>query len=309
MKTLKIISILFLSLITFQACNDDDLNVDNLDGDFLEGGLLDIKNTAMNYVVGNTGPYTATVRVFQGDIKTTSIRIAKTFHSGNAVSNTVDNFKTITISDTNQNSSFSFDFTFSGLIEGLSIGGNALPSNDGDYTIGDYWELEYYSTTSDGVEYRNYATTQAAVSTRFAGQYKVLKGEYFRIGADNGGGAMWTGDDVSIKSIDAKTYQWAEWGILSGWADNVLYFQIDPATLKITYPEEWNGVAQLLNGQPLMTLLTNASDLTNVSPKTSTPDIAVLNANGADTLDMVYGYYTGGSGPREFYHLLEKIVD
>lgn len=308
MKAIKILSILIISLITFSACNDDQLNVDNPDGNFLEGGLLDVKNTVMNYVVGNTGPYTATIRVYQGAIKTTSIRIAKTFHSGTSVSNTIDDFKTIAITDTDKNSLVSFSFTFSEMIEGLSIDGSPLPTSDGEFIIGDYWEFEYYVTTSAG-ERRNYATTQAAVSTRFAGQYLVLKGEYFRLGEDNGGGAMWTGEAVSIKSIDAKTYQWAEWGILSGWTDNVLYFQIDPATLKITYPEEWDGVAQLLNSEPLMTPLTNPNDLTNVLPKTTTPNVAVLNDNGADTLEMVYGYYTGGSGPREFYHLLEKIVD
>ena len=322
MKTIKILSIIMLSLFTFISCNDDDLDVTNHDGNTSEGGLLDVKNTAMNYVVGNTGPYTATIRVFQGASKTTSIRIAKTFYTSKlvynveteeddkvtVVSNTIDNFKTIAISDTNQNSIISYDFTFAELVDGLSTELGTLSSSDGDYIIGDYWELEYYVTTSEG-ERKNYTTTQAAVSTRFAGTYNVLKGEYFRLGADNGGGAMWTGEQVSIKSIDAKTYQWAEWGVWSGWADNVLYFQIDPVTLAITYPAEWDGVAQTLNGEPLTTLAANASELTFVSGFTTTPDIAVQASNGADTLEMVYGYLTAGSGPREFYHLLEKVVD
>ena len=322
MKTIKKLSILFLALVTFIACNDDQLNVDNPDGNITGGGLLDVKNTAMNYVVGNPGPYAATVRVFQGEAKTTSIRIAKTFYTSKLVynteteeddkvvlvSNTIEDFRTITISDTDQNSFFSYEFTFTELIDGLTIEGAPLSSNDGDYTIGDYWELEYFVTNSNG-EFKNYSTTQATVSTRFAGTYKVLKGEYFRLSEDNGGGAFWNGDEVTIKSIDAITYQWAEWGILSGWTDNVLYFQIDPVTLEITFPEDWNGVAQILNDQPLITPMTNALDLSNVIPKTMTPNQAVLNADGADTLDMVYGYYTGGSGPREFYHYLEKVVD
>lgn len=322
MKAIKILSILFLSLITFSSCNDEDLNVDNPDGNIKEGGLLDVKNTAINYVVGNPGPYTATVRVYQGVAKTTSIRISKTFYTSKlvynaetekddkvtVVSNTIDNFRTYAISDTDQNSTFSFNFTFDELIDGLSTELGTLSSNDGDYLIGDYWELEYYVTTSEG-EHRNYATTQAAVSTRFAGQYLVLKGEYFRLGEDNGEGAMWTGETVTIKSIDAITYQWAEWGVYSGWADNVLYFQIDPETLKITYPEEWDGVAQTLNGEPLISLASSPLDLTSVVGFTTTPDVAVMAPNGADTLDMVYGYYTGGSGPREFYHLLQKVVD
>lgn len=322
MKAIKKLSIVFVALIAFYACNDDQLNVDNWDGNPVEGGLLDVKNTAMNYVVGNTGPYNANIRVFQGDAKTTSIRISKTFYTTEIVvdpitmeeskivvkSNTIDDFQTLEITDTDQNSFVSYSFMFDDLIEGLTIDGEPLPTSDGEYTIGDYWEMVYYSTNSNG-EHQNYATTQATISTRFAGTYDVLKGEYFRLGENNGGGAMWTGGQVSIKSIDAITYEWAEWGILSGWADNVLYFQIDPATLEITYPEEWDGVAQTLNGEPLMTLKTNANDLTNVSGMTDTPDTATMVDSGADTLDMVYGYYTGGSGPREFYHFLQKVVE
>ena len=130
MKAIKKIGILFLSLVTFYACNDDQLNVDNWDGNTVEGGLLDVKNTAMNYVVGNPGPYTANVRVYQGAVKTTSIRVSKTFYTTETVvdpitgeeekvvlkSNTVDNFKTIAISDTDQNSLFAYTFSITLLV-------------------------------------------------------------------------------------------------------------------------------------------------------------------------------------------------
>ncbi len=321
MKAIKKLSLIFLSLLVFTACNDEDLNVDNNAGVSQTGGLLDVKNISLNYVVGNQGPYSATVRVFQGDVKSTSVRVAKTFYTTKTemvdgeevkttlVSNTVDNFKTIDIADTAQNSQFTYSFTFPELIEGLSVEGTPLSSNDGDFIIGDYWELQYYTTTSNGLETLNYSTTQAAVSTRFAGTYTTLKGEYFRLGANNGGGAMWTGEKMVIKSIDAVTYQWAEWGIVSGWSGNVLYFQIDPTTSAITYPAEWDGVAQILNDQPLTTYPADASNLTNVIGFTSDPNVATIVANGKDQLDMVYGYLTTGSGPREFYHLLEKIVN
>jgi hypothetical protein len=321
MKAIKKISIIFLSLIVFYACNDEDLNVDNPAGTAETGGLLDVKNISLNYVVGNPGPYSASLRVFQGAVKSTSVRIAKTFYTTEVemvdgeevktvvVSNTVDNFKTIDITDTAQNSLISYEFTFPELVEGLSVAGTPLSSNDGDFTIGDYWEMQYFTTTSNGLETLNYATTQAAVSTRFAGTYTVLKGEYFRLGANNGAGAMWTGEKMVIKSIDATTYQWAEWGIVSGWAGNVLFFQIDPATSAITLPIEWDGVAQILNDQPIMTYPSDASNLTNVSGLTTDPNVATLVPNGKDQLDFVYGYLTAGSGPREFYHLLEKIVN
>jgi hypothetical protein len=33
------------------------------------------------------------------------------------------------------------------------------------------------------------------------------------------------------------------------------------------------------------------------------------DVNGKDRLVMSIGYYTSGSGPREFYQVLEKIVE
>lgn len=322
MKAIKKISILFLSLVAFYACNDEQLDVDNWDGNATTGGLLDIENTAINYVVGNPGPYTATVGVNQGAVKTTSVRISKTFYTTETVvdpitleeevtilkSNTIDDFKTIAIADTDQSSVFSYTFTFTELIEGLSIDGSDLSTNDGDYTIGDYWELTYYSTSSNG-EHQTVNTTQATVSTRFAGVYNVIAGEYWRLGDNTDRLDWWVGSQVTIKSIDATTYEWSEWGILAGWTDNTLYFQIDPNTLEITYPEEWNGVAQTLNAEPLITLQCCASDVVNAATKTETPDQATMYDSGADTLDLVYGYYTAGSGPREFYTLLEKVVE
>lgn len=33
------------------------------------------------------------------------------------------------------------------------------------------------------------------------------------------------------------------------------------------------------------------------------------NVDGKDKLYMSFGYYTTGSGPREFYQVMEKIVE
>ena len=300
MKAIKTLSILFLSLFTIIACNDDDLNVDNPDGNIVEGGLLDVKSTSINYVVGNPGPYTATMRVYQGAVKTTSIRVAKTFYSGSFVSNTVDEFKTIAVSDTNQNSFVSFSFTFPEAIQGL-IGANGAPlsSNDGDYQIGDYWKFDYYVTTSEG-EHLNFASTKATISTRFAGTYKVVESAYWNSGGYQGD---WNGDEFVIESIDASIYKHNG---LAFWSDNTYYFTVDNATGDITIlGQDLDGADVLLNTSPIM-VCGGAYAFESLTCKNkATPN----DVTGEDILEFTTGYFRGVGATREFYEKMVKIVD
>ncbi|MDP3946177.1 MAG: hypothetical protein Q8Q51_09800 [Lutibacter sp.] len=303
MKAIKILSILFLSLITFSSCNDADLNVDNPDGNIQGGGLLDVKNTSINYVVGNPGPYSASIRVYQGEVKTTSIRVAKTFYSGSFVSNTVDNFKTIPVSG-DQNSFVNYTFNFTEMIAGLKgANGSPLSANDSNYQIGDYWKFDYYVTTSEG-ERLNYSSTKATVSTRYAGVYKVLESNYVRIGVPSGN---WNDTNVVIESVDANIYKHVG---LAFWADQSFYFTVDNTTGKITIlGVDPAGAAVTLNGNPIMTCLVN-NQFTALNPCLENANKVTKNdTTGEDVLQLTVGYYTSGSGPREFNEKLIKLVD
>jgi len=300
MKAIKILSILFITIISFSSCNDADLNVDNPDGNFKEGGLLDVKNPSINYVVGNPGPYNASIRVFQGTIKTTSIRISKTFHSGDYVSNTIEDFKTIDVTGS-QNSTVSYNFTFDDLAAGLTgSDGNPLSTNDGDYQIGDYWQFDYYATTTDG-ERMNYQSTKATVSTRFAGTYNVLQGDYWRLGVYY---ANYFNPTVVIESIDASIYKHNG---IAAWDDNTFYFTVDSDTGKITILEtNLDGTDTLLNDYPIIT----CDNFSMTTAPCDGSDIAIKDdVAGEDQLIFTVGYYTTGSGPREFYEKLQKIVN
>ncbi len=300
MKTIKLLSILFLSLITFTACNDDDLNVDNHDNNFAEGGLLDVQSTSINYVVGNPGPYSASIRVYQGEIKTTSIRISKTFHSGTFSSNTIDTFKTIAVTG-DQNSSVSYSFTFDDLISGLTgADGSPLSDSDGDYQIGDFWKMDYYVTTSKG-ERLNFASTKATISTRFAGTYNVLESAYWNSGGFNGD---WNGSQFVIESIDASVYKHNG---LAFWSDNTYYFTVDNGTGAIQIlPVDLTDTAVLLNGSPIM--ITPGGDYTFESI-TPVNQATRNDETGEDILEFSVGYFRGVGATREFYEKMEKVVD
>jgi len=300
MKTIKILSILFLTLITFSSCNDADLNVDNPDGNFSEGGLLDVKSTSINYVVGNPGPYMASIRVFQGAIKTTSIRVAKTFISGSFSSNTVESFKTITVSG-DQNSMVDYSFTLAELVDGLTgADGAPLSGNDGDYQIGDYWKMDYYVTTSAG-EHLNYASTKATISTRYAGTYSVLESAYWNSGGLQGGD--WNGRDVVIESIDASIYKHNG---LAYWSDNTYYFTVDNTTGAIQIlGTDLDGADVLLNGSPIMYYPGGSDSFESLTPiNKATPD----DVGGEDVLEFTVGYFRGVGATREFYEKMKKQV-
>lgn len=116
-------------------------------------------------------------------------------------------------------------------------------------------------------------------------------------------GDYWEPEYV-IESVDAITYKMIG---MCAWPDNELYFQID-ASGKISYPLKWGGKDQLLNDAPLITCTDNPTDMTHVycgeSNKVIKDDVA-----GKDQLIMSFGYYTAGSGPREFYQVFEKKVE
>lgn len=300
MKTIKILSIILLSVISFTACNDDNLNVDNPDGSVQEGGLLDVKNTSVNYVVGNPGPYTVNIRVFEGNIKTTKISVSKTFVSGNYTSNTVDNFKTVDV-NSDQNTMVSYSFTFDDLVSGLTNSdGSPLSNNDGDYQIGDYWLLEYHVTTDAG-ERVNFSSTKATVSTRYAGTYKVLESAYWNSGSLLGN---WNDSEFVIESIDASIYKHNG---LAYWSDNTYYFTVDNNTNAIQIlGTDLDGNDVLLNGSPIMIYPGGNYSFESLTPINKvTPN----DVTGADILEFTVGYFRGVGATREFYEKMIKQVD
>jgi len=140
----------------------------------------------------------------------------------------------------------------------------------------------------------------------YDGTFTVLEGYYYRIGVLNSD-IFLVGDNITISKINTNTYMWENLGESFGWDGNVLYFQIDPVTFAITYPAEWDGVPQTLNGEPITTVELNPDDLSNVIPLAGVNmNKAIINEQeGKTSLNMVFGYYTDGSGPREFYFVLE----
>jgi hypothetical protein len=282
----------------------DDLLTENAQ----TGGLVEPQAAAINYLVGDVNAeYSVTVLVPQGEVKTTAIEVWAKFT--NALG-TGDMGLLLTIPVENDvNSSFATGtFTYQDLRAATTqADGSPLPEDDIDLVIGNGWTLIYRGITTAG-NFINASTTNLGVATRFAGTYNVIDKDYWRVGVDRSDlDGLWPAT-MDVISIDIITYELLEWwGLFDG---NELFFTIDPVTLEIDYPEPGPNGPQTGNGQPITTCDANPGDLTNVfcdDPLTNTAE--KVDPSGADILRMAWGYFTAGSGPREFYQVLEKVVD
>jgi hypothetical protein len=312
MKKIKNILCFTLLAVLFTACDINDRNYDDVVEVDRTGGILSLDKTLIGYVVGDNATYTASGNVYQGNVTTQTIEIYNSFTSS-ATGNTTNEvlLATVPVSEltTGSNSAFSADFTYEQLISGLELEGAPLPTSDGELTIGDFWNLRYVSKTSTGGSNTNYRTTKISVGTRFSGTYRPVAGEYYRIGVPTYDLADWLNfcPETVIESVDATTYRVKEYfGPFNG---NEWYFQINGDD-SITYPLNTpSGDAQTGNGQPFITCQSNPADMTNVPCGAGSNVVIRDNVNGADQLVMTFGYDTPGSGSREFYQILEKIVD
>lgn len=300
---------LFLTIASFgvMSCNNPEQDV--LTGNKNEGGLLNVKNILVPYVVGNGNDfeYKASISAFQGDVKVQTVDIYKTFTNVDGVSSNTALLKTVTFPVAAQVENLDFTTTFNELIAGLQIDGVALSSDDSNLNIGDYWTLKYVSRTSAGTSAENLKTTKVAVGTRFAGQYSVVQCEYWRIGVirpDVTGSFL--GTVVTIESVNATTYRKLEYcGPFSG---NEFYFTIDSAD-NVLVPTLYNGEAQILNALPAINCTENPGEMTNACGFAGIQNKAVRDdVDGKDRIYMTYGYLAS-TGSREFYEVLEKVVE
>ena len=297
--------ILALACLSLHACYD---NSDELTGDENIGGLVVLENPNIGYIVGNDGTYTAEGRVYQGAVQTTSINVYKSFTDAKTgkTSETVL-LATVPIEETEVGSTaeFSLEFQYEELIEGLSVNGEPLPESDSELNIGDFFTLAYEAVLSNGEEHLNAGTTKVAVATRFAGEYRAVDAAYYRLGVKTYTAADWPASTV-IESVDATTYRVVEYA--GPFAGNTWYFQINEND-EIIYPATTpSGDPQVINGVTLATCATDPGAFTSV-PCVNSNIVMRNDETGADQLVMTYGYVTPGSGPREFYHVLEKIVE
>lgn len=309
MKNIKYILLSFLA-IGLVACDGNDLDFDTTAEIDHTGGLITVDKALISYVVGEDGAYAFSGSVLQADVMTNTIELYKSFTDVEGNKSETIPFKTITLPNTSQVELFSTTATYAELKEGLTIGGAALPDEDTALNIGDFWTISYRAKTENGDESLSRTSTKVAVGTRFAGVYKVIASSYYRIGEDNGN---WTGEERIIESVDATVYKhigvgpWADVPASFGYPieQGQIFFTVDNDTDVVSYADLGNTV---IVAQPFITCTTNPDYMTFSNCATSN-HVTRDDVEGKDIIYLSYGYLTPGSGSREFYEVLEKVVN
>ncbi len=322
MKNIKKYFIAVLTIGILFSCEKDS---DSLTGNKNIGGLLTIQKRLVSYVIGDgTGTeYKNSFSSYQGEIKVTKVNIYKNFVDTNGTAVETDDVKsnevllrTIDVPTVDQFTKVEYGLTYLQLIQGLTVAGVPMSSDDTTLNIGDYFTLRYESITSDGKVVQNSlatASTKVAVGTRLAGTYRCLEGIYYRIGVLNSGTSAWPAETI-IESVDATTYRVVNrFGLFGPSAtpppdDNTWYFKVVGNTISYPAQEPDGSTAQTGNGQPFITCQSNPASF-NPEVNCGNSNFVILdNVNGGkDKLHMTFGYLSP-SGPRVFYQVLEKKI-
>ena len=127
--------------------------------------------------------------------------------------------------------------------------------------------------------------------------FRVVEKDYWRIFEDRSDLDDFWPETMQIVEVSQGLFKQLEWaGLFDG---NELYFNVGLDN-SITYPIIGpTGEPQTLNDQPLTTCDRNPDDLPNVFCNLPTTNTVTFE-DGVTTLYMAFGYYTAGSGPRNF---------
>lgn len=146
--------------------------------------------------------------------------------------------------------------------------------------------------------------------SQVTGAYRALDAKYFRIGVESSlsGAENWPAE-TEIINLCGTTMRVLEYFGAEAFNGNEWYFDLDLDTNIITYPATSpTGEPQIGNDQPFISCATDPGNMTNVPCNPADTNYAVVDGENVK-LFMSYGYLTPGSGPREFYHELQKIVE
>lgn len=290
-------------MATFLMISCDKEQDDLVTGDVVVGGLLETGTQSLNYVVGDTEKeHTFNIKVVQSsDAPTSNVTIYKSFFRNDgtgAWSNEVE-VQSINVSNGATHVVGTNGYNYSALIEGLSIGGEALPAFDGNLNIGDYFKFRVESVTSNGTFSQNW-NVKITVSTRLAGTYTVATGFYYHPSTAPDPTSSYAGAlKRIIESVDGNTYKVTDIGPWENEVDNYFFFTVDEAW-NITIPKDYLGDAQLIWGaDPIAICQNNEVELATCD------NIAEIMADGHDIVRFSYGYIRS-SGTRMFDEVIIK---
>lgn len=198
------------------------------------------------------------------------------------------------------------NFNYEDLRSGLTVGGDALPADENELAIGSGWVMTFVGNLESGETLPLAGTINVGVLSPYAGLYEVIESDYWRINVQSGI-ADWTGQERFIGSVDATTFSYNDWWGPFGWAGASFNFTINEEDNTIFAPILVDGA--LFSGNRALSCDTEPELFVDVPCEGS--NMLVIDpddpsATGAHEIFITYGYFTDGSGSRQFYERLRK---
>lgn len=193
---------------------------------------------------------------------------------------------------------------------GVTVNGQPLPEDQLLLKVGSGWKVRFEGITASGKVIRLGGNINVAVLSPYAGIYEFTHLEYYRINVlRNDVSDPVLGTQVFIGSVDEDTFSHNDWWGPFAWTGSSFNFSIDltpdaEGNFPITSYEFPNGI---YSGNRPLTCATEPSSMPNVHCPDS--DYLEPDNSGAHKLYMSYGYFTDGSGAREFYCELTRVVE
>jgi hypothetical protein len=305
MRKLKYINLLFLFVTILMSCNKND---NPLSKNAKEGGLIEVNTKTVVYFLNTMAdPYDIELKYYQGQgSKIAKIDVLKQFFTvddeGNPLKSEKTLFKSIDLSTETQPGYYTYTASFNELVSGVTINGEAIPTDDTLLTSGFYWELTYNIVLEDGRTV-NVPDKSLFINSRYAGVYNVVAAEYFRLGVLTYDLADWP-STVKVTALNATTFKMEDQ--CEPFGGNEVYFTIDENSGKVTVLKSFNGATLTLNGIAIDNCDANPGTFPTVPCEGS--NVVVKVPSTKDTIKISYGYFTptGATGPREFYQVMVK---
>lgn len=306
MKNIRlIISLSFALLFVAVSCTDDDfVTYGEETSTKLTDPYLQILTPVISFQAG-TPSYNMKFNVINGNEATriNSVDVYKVYTdiiTGNSSNEALLGTYPVTVG-AGGSQLIDVDLTYDQLKEGLTVNGGPLPTDQTELALGSGWVLRFegqQATRKIGLV----GNIQIAVLSRFAGLYKVIESTYWRIGVVT---ATWNGEERFIGSVNDTTFSHPDYWGQFAWAGKAFNFILNESDNSIKVPIILPA-SGIYAGNRAINCIDDGA-LFGFAPCAGSNVLIPDEVNGKHIIKLTYGYYTDGSGSREFYEVLEKL--
>ncbi|MEL6636781.1 MAG: hypothetical protein AAFW73_09945 [Bacteroidota bacterium] len=266
-----------------------------------------VNTPTISFVAGEPGYDIDFLVITPNNDETSQVNVYKVFTDATTQSTSEEVlFVTYDVAAGQNTISITDNFTYAELKADLMVDGNPLPDDEVALAVGSKWDLRLEPVNSAGQATFSAPGISIAVLSPFAGLYEVIDSDYWRIGVQSGA-ADWTGNEVFIGSVDATTFShvdnWGPFTASDGAVGQFLFTLNDDNTITVI-----DDPSQLFfSGNDMLTCQEDGPTFANVPCAGS--NVLEPSSDGKHIIKLTYGYFTNNSGPREFYEVLQKIVE